>query len=74
MDFMRFVTKVRRDLDTVTTEPIPNRGHSARFVNEQESGMTDQAQIIEALGVASEFEAASEANRRAAFLKDYLVR
>lgn len=36
--------------------------------------MTDQAQIIEALGVASDFDAGLEANRRTAFLKDYLLR
>lgn len=35
--------------------------------------MTDQAQIIEALGVASDFDAGLEANRRTDFLKDLSV-
>lgn len=36
--------------------------------------MTDQSEIIEGLGVASDFDAELEANRRTTFLKDYLVR
>ena len=35
--------------------------------------MSEQSDIIEALGVAGQFDAAEEAPRRVAFLKDYLV-
>lgn len=34
MDFMRLVTKLRLDVDTVTSEPIPDRDIPAGFVNQ----------------------------------------